>query len=127
MAKSFVIRDVGRSGDITLRQSIDFEFKFYMKQGGVPMDLTGVTFKSQVRRWPFTAGAPDLEFSFIVDVPTALVRMIASAAQTQTLMAGMLPTDKESKYFWDCILVNSLGKTRPLFNGPVNMLRRVTV
>lgn len=52
--------------------------------------------------------------------------MLASVTKTAGLIAGKSLTLPESTYWWDCVMTDSTGNVRPLFHGPVSVLRRVT-
>jgi hypothetical protein len=127
MSQGIVIRETGRLVSLELRKGIDFSFPFRMRAAGVPMNLAGYTFSAQVRKDPLIAGAAILEFGFTIDAPAGLVTMAATASQTAALQAGARLDSPESRYWWDCRMTTSTGAIRPLFHGPLLVLRPVTV
>jgi hypothetical protein len=91
-------------------------------------DLTGCSFKAQLRKDPLAPGLPALEFAFDTsELVLGKVVMYALSTQLAGLAVGRAMDSVESKYWWDLQMTNSLGQIRPVFHGPVNVLRRVTL
>jgi hypothetical protein len=66
------------------------EFKYLEDDGVTPVDLTGWTVRAQLRKTPSSSLA--LAVTPSVDIPTGVISLVITAAQTSTLT--------ESEYVW---------------------------
>ena len=126
MSSPLVVRETGRLVALEFRQGIDFKRTFRLRDKNGPLNLTGYSFAAQVRKDPLSSVAAEFAFAFQVDAPNGEVVMLADVSKTGALVAGKAIGVPESTYWWDCVMTDSAGGVRPLFHGPVSVLRRVT-
>jgi hypothetical protein len=121
------VGNVGEELNLRIRQGADFILLFQFKDAnGNPTDLTGATFKSQIRKTATTT-AVTKEFLFTVtDAVNGEVKMSLTAAETRSIKAVDDPKSGENVYVWDMEMVDSSGITIPLYYGNVSIFREVT-
>ena len=109
MAKNYPLRI--EAGATYTRQ-----FRLTNKADGSLYNFTGYTAKTQIRKYPSSALA--LEVTTSIDVPTAIITITITAAQTATL------TDE--KYFWGMEIAAAGGEpTIRLVEGEVSVTPQV--
>lgn len=126
MSAPLIVRETGRLVALEFRQGIDFKRTFRLKDKNGPLNLTGYSFAAQCRKDPLSTAAPEFAFDFQVNSLSGEVVILADVSKTAALAVGKAIAAPESTYWWDCVMTDSAGGLRPLFHGPVSVLRRVT-
>lgn len=119
---------VGEELNLLIRQGATFgPMLFAMKdETATPIDLTGVTFRGQIRRTPSSDAV-------VADVTCTVTNAIGGEYQleiaevvTAAIPAADDPKGAENAFVWDLEMVDSLGRTTPLYYGSVTIFREVT-
>lgn len=92
--------------NLTIFQGKTFERFFVMKDvDNEPIDLTGYTFRGQIRRTYSTAGNPIASFTFAVqgDPEDGIVKVSLTASETAAIMAddAIGPNKVETRFCYD--------------------------
>lgn len=105
--------------NMTIDQGSTFErtLRFYT-DGSTPKDLTGFTFRGQLRE-NYDDASPAGEFTMtVLDAPAGVVNMLLTAATTAALDPGKLKYDVE--------MVRPNATVRRLFEGVITVTPEVT-
>jgi len=81
---------------------------------GVPIDLTGVTAKSEIRQ---TADSTTVAATFVPSVSGNAIDLLLSATDTAALAGG---------YVWDCQITDIDGSVTTLCGGIASVTKQVT-
>jgi len=122
------IIDKGQELNLTIRQGATFgAIVCTLKdETGTPIDLTGMTFRAQVRKTPNSRKSSGFEaVTALVDAVNGQFSFTFPADKTATLAAGATENDADSLYYWDMEMVNGSAVT-PLFYGQIKVFREVT-
>lgn len=106
--------------NMTMDQGSTFEktLRFYTDEQGTPKDLTGFTFRGQLRQL-YDDTEPQGAFEFtVVDPAQGVVNMLLTAEETAGLEAGKLKYDVE--------MVRPNNTVRRLFEGVITVTPEVT-
>ena len=95
-----------------------YEQNFYFKQNGQPIDLTGITFRSQIRPED-NSETLTTEFDVIVEGEAGKVSLNLTDAQTAAFRDGV--------YFWDLKAVDGDNIVKYWVRGKFIVSGRVTV
>lgn len=91
-----------------------------------PLNLTGCTFRAQVRKSYSDLIGPTAAADFtIIDANTGQLEWSISESQTSALTAGVDENASASAYIWDMEMSDSLGRVIPLLYGDVKVFREV--
>lgn len=101
-----------------LRQGSTFRRRFTIaNDDGSPVDMSGWTFRGQIRRtWATPSPAAVVEFK-IIDAPGGVAEFVIDAEATAKLTHGV--------HVWDAEYVDSGGDVHGLFQGFVLVTREV--
>lgn len=89
----------------------------------VPVDLTGCTLAGKVRSSADATGPAVAQFAFDVPAPTEGWYTFGIA---DDIMASLPIEGEEGRFYYDIELVDSLGRTVPLFYGNLVVRRKAT-
>lgn len=104
------------SKDITLyvQRGVNFTTSFGINNpDGTPANLVGSTFEAKVRK---TKTSPTVEADFSFSISGNEVTMSLPTSETNSMVAGDLDTDEESKYVYDVIWITG-GQSYRIFGG----------
>jgi hypothetical protein len=124
-----IIGTKGAELDILIRQGTTFGPNSMQLRDatGVVINLTGATFRGQIRKTP---DAPYVQSSLvftITDAPNGMVTFELPAASSKEMFAANTGEESaDSQYVWDCEVTLSSGKVLPLLFGTVKLFREVT-
>ena len=102
------------------------------QEDGTDVNLTGSTFRAQIRRKALDANPVVATITCTIDVAVgapgapARVKFTMTDETTAAIPAGEQPTESASQYVWDMEWEDSLGNVLPVAYGPVTVLREVT-
>lgn len=94
-----------------------YEQNFYFKRNKMPIDLTGITFRSQVRPEE-NSQTLTAEFAVLMDAEAGKVSLNLTDAQTAALRDGV--------YFWDMKAVDGADIVKYWVRGKFFVSGRVT-
>lgn len=123
-----VLGDIGAEVALLVRQGADFgpHEVTLTNPDGSPVNLTGATLSAQMRRRGLSAGAPLLTFGItVLDAANGLFEFGLTAAQTGALVPGETLAAAESRATWALDLLDTLGRSTPIFHGSVSIFREV--
>lgn len=90
-----------------------------MTYNGLPLNITGRTYESQIRRVPSSDDAPDAEFTCVItDAANGELTLYLLPSETDVLNAKV-------KYYWD-LQQNNAGVITTLLTGSVTVIQDVT-
>lgn len=118
--------------DFTIHQGAYWAIKIkgIKNADGTYVDLTGATFRGQARRDLGPSTAVAFSFTFTVDLLTdpAKHSVLVSIAATTTdaLTVGKTPRDKDSVFYYDWELVDTLGNPHRIQMGRIYIARNAT-
>ena len=114
--------------NITIEQGATFELVITVKQSnGSPMDLTGYTGSSQIRKTPLSATVVKAFTVTFLDPRTdGKVKLSLTDAETSALSAGETPASSQSQYVYDFEITSAAGKVTRLLAGKVTVSAEVT-
>lgn len=115
----------GEEMTLQIAQGVTFgPHRFAMTDSNGPVDLTGCAIHGHIRS---QAGAllHNIEFT-ITDPEGGLYEFTIESADTATLPCGPTINSPDSLHSWDCRLVDSQGRTIPLYYGTVIVMKRNT-
>ena len=105
--------------NITVDTGSNFFREFYLDNSdGTPLDLTGYTGKSEVRKHPDSVGAATTFSVSFVDRSNGLIRLSLNKKQTTTIKPG--------RYVYDVMLTDSSNKKNIVIEGMFNARLDVT-
>ena len=105
--------------NITVDTGTNFYREFYLDSiDGTPLDLTGYTAKSEVRKHPQSVGAATTFSVSFVDRSNGLIRLSLSKKETTAIKAG--------RYVYDVMLTDSSNKKSIVVEGMFNARLDVT-
>ena len=122
------ITDKGQELNLVIRQGATFgAIVCTLKDElGAPIDITGATFASQIRKTPTSRKATGCAVdTAIVDAVNGQFSFTISATESAKLVAGDTENDPESLYYWDLEMTLS-GSVTPFCYGTVKVFREVT-
>ena len=96
--------------NITVDTGTNFYREFYLDSiDGTPLDLTGYTAKSEVRKHPQSVGAATTFSVSFVDRSNGLIRLSLSKQETTKIKPG--------RYVYDVKIITSSGKEYKAIEG----------
>jgi hypothetical protein len=122
------LSNTGAAVDLLIQQGADFQTQLtFTNADNSPLDLTGYTLSSLVRRRGLEA---QTIATFVVEAqspPTAGIATIGlPKAQTAAIACGETPADVDFQYVWDLKLVDGDGNVSVPLYGAVTIQRSVT-
>ena len=102
---------------ITIEQYADFSRAFQVRSAGVELDITGYTFRAQIRERSQSTTATDFQVQ-IVDAVAGAIQM----SMTDTVTAGIDPGD----YVYDLVMTDTAGTDVRLLQGVATVTAGVT-
>lgn len=119
----------GAALDIIIRQGATFGPQTLTVKGsdGLPINVTGYTFRGQVRKTADAAtAAASLTFT-LTDPTNGVVVFVISATATAAITCDPdSETEAASQYVWDCEMEDGSGVVTPLLYGIASVFREVT-
>lgn len=122
MATTPKLSSKGDQLDLEIRQLASFGPHEVTATGsdGLPLNLTGCTFRGQIRRKP-TNTPVVVAFTFnVLDAVNGVFEFSLSVSDTN-ISAGNDQRSSESKYVWAMDLIDSTGRVIPLLYGDVEI------
>lgn len=119
----------GKELNLTIRQGATFgPIVCTLKDStGTPVDITGFTVRSQIRKSPFYRKATGCAATCaIVNGPAGQFSFEFLAADTTLLQVGETEDAPESQYQWDLEIEQPDGRVIPVVYGTVKVFREVT-
>jgi uncharacterized protein YjbI with pentapeptide repeats len=120
----------GANLDIVIRQGASFgPYVCTLTNDDLsPVDLTGSTFRGQVRKTVNDPTSTGAEFSFtIINAAAGQFEFYLTDEQTTTLTADMQSEENlASQYVWDMELEDSAGRVTPIVEGKAKVYREVS-
>jgi hypothetical protein len=118
----------GVKQDLLIKQGSTFKLPFLAVDAtGAPVDLTGCTILSQIRKTTLSSVVTQTFTALIdPDPTTGRFALVLSAAQTSAIPAGDSPIAPASQYVWDVELHAADTTVAPLAYGVVKMHPEVT-
>lgn len=116
----------GDQQDLLIRQGASFRAVLSLQVNGQPLDVSGLTFRSQIRK---TFDATEITATIlctILDPVTGQLELYISDEDTQIIVAGVDETDQASLYVWDLEAEDAAGDVYPYLYGDVTVFREVT-
>lgn len=124
------IGSIGTNLDLKLRQGATFgPVVGQLKNADeTPINITGYTFRAQMRKSADDALSTGLAFTCsVVDGPNGKFSIELSDEQTSTLDVDPISMDAlDSTYVWDLEMESPAGKVTALLYGKANVFREVT-
>ena len=123
-----VITDKGQELDLVIRQGATFGpvVCTLKDELNAPINITGATFASEIRKTPSSRKATGcLVSTSVVDAVNGKFSFTIAATESAKLTAGETENSPESLYYWD--LEMTIGTTvTPFCYGTVKVFREVT-
>lgn len=118
----------GERLDLKIRQGATFGpiSASMLNPDGTPVDLTGCTLTAKIRRRALDVAVVKTIPVTITDAANGEYEFGLTDDETAAITAGERIHDQSSKYVWAMDLVDSAGRTIPLYYGQVIALRRST-
>lgn len=105
--------------DLSIDQGADFESNLdLVAEDGSPLDLTGYTFSSQIRKSYYSSNASANITVQVVDASNGNTVLAITAANTANIAAG--------RYAYDVKMKNDLNKTIRIVEGIITVTPQVT-
>ncbi len=105
--------------NISFVKGDSYAFVVTMTYNGLPLDITGRVYESQIRRVPSADGTPDAEFTCVLTDPTnGELTLYLLPAETDAL-------NPHIKYAWD-LQQNNAGVITTILIGSVSVVQDVT-
>lgn len=113
--------------NITVEQGSYYSKRFTYKPGGVALDLTGYTARSQVRRDARDETvAATATIEFVTPRSTGSFDFILTEAVTTAMETGKTVDDKASQYVYDIELISASGRVTRVVKGTLSLDPEVT-
>lgn len=96
--------------NILIEKATDFSTNFKLKQDGAPINLTGYTFSSKMRRHPSSSTSYSFTVTPLAPYSNGVIRVGMASTITSTLPTG--------RYFYD-VLITLSGTTTKVIEGNV--------
>lgn len=122
-----IIGDVGDRLDLNVRRGSSFgpiEVEL-QNSDGTEVDITGCTFQSFIGRRELNSPKLMEMTVNIISLKPAKFTMELSDELTSTLACGNYHKDPNSLYKWGFEMIDSLGRTLPLFYGQISVWQNV--
>lgn len=124
-----IIGTKGAELDLLVRQGATFgPYQITLSNPeNTPVDLTGATFRAQIRKAPLTL--LDTGISAVFTYTNRIGGVFSfefTAKDTASLTAGVDESAIESQYLWDLEMEDSTGRVLPLLYGSVKLFREVS-
>lgn len=119
----------GQELNLTIRQGATFgPIICTLKDSlGSPINITGYTFRAQIRKTPSSRKATGCSATcVVVNGAAGQFSFEFTAADTANLVAGLDENSEDSLYYWDMELQQPDTKVMPLVYGTVKVFREVT-
>ena len=113
--------------DLLVEQGSYYSKRFTYMPGGVALDLTGYTARSQVRRNasdPDVAAAATIEF--VTPRSSGSFDFILTETVTSAMATGKTADDSGSKYVYDIELISPSGRVKRVVKGALTLDPEVT-
>jgi hypothetical protein len=120
------IGSIGEELNLVVVQGASLRLRFTMTNsvGGAPVNLSGITFQSQVRK-SRSSSQVVLTLNFVVsNVLTGEYALNLTAAETAAMAVSEDPN--QNKYVWDMRMTDSTGLITPLYYGVFEIFPSVT-
>lgn len=121
-----VLGKKGKKLDLLIKQGSTFgPYPITLRNpDGTAVNTAELIISGTIRKTPKTPVVVTIEFEKIDN--SGRYNMIIPASQTTLLTAGQNELSSDSKYVWDCELINSnLNIIIPLFYGEVRVFRNI--
>lgn len=96
--------------NILLEKATDFSTNFKLKQDGAPIDLTGYTFTSKMRRHPSSSTSYTFTVTPLAPYSNGIIKVGMASTITSTIPTG--------RYVYD-VLISISGTTTKVIEGNV--------
>lgn len=96
--------------NIVIEKETDFSTKFKLKRDGAPINLTGYTFSSKLKKHYSSTSSYEFSINAIVPYSSGIISVGMASSITATIPVG--------RYFYD-ILITSNGVTTKVIEGNV--------
>ena len=124
-----IIGTKGAELDLLVRQGATFgPYQITLTNPDLtPVDLTGATFRAQIRKSPLSVIDQGISAVFTYTNRIGGVFGFEFTAQdTASLTAGVDENAADSQYLWDLEMQDSTGRVLPLLYGAVKLFREVS-